>query len=103
YHKGSRSEKIRATALEIRDTLYAGEEYQKFRILIGFESISHDWEKGGKDSTDCDKERKFRDAEALKLADSTNKKTYDKLKERISRYSSIRSNDMATFPYFGKF
>ncbi len=103
YHKGALDKSIRKVALEIRDALYADEEYQKFRILIGFESIFHDWEKGGKESEDFDRERKFRETEALKLAETIDTDSYNEWKERIIRYASIKSNDMATFPYFGKF
>lgn len=103
YHKGALNESIRKIALEIRDALYADEEYRKFRILIGFESIFHDWEKRGKESEDFDREREFRQAEALKLAETVNADSYDEWKDRIIRYASIESNDMATFPYFGKF
>lgn len=103
YHKGALDETIHKVALEIRDALYADEEYQEFRILIGFESIFHDWEKGGKEREDFDRERKFREAEALKLAETIDTDSYNEWKERIIRYASIKSNDMATFPYFGKF
>lgn len=103
YHKGALDETIHKVALEIRDTLYADEEYQKFRILIGFESIFHDWEKGGKESEDFDRENKFRETEASKLAETIDRDSYKEWKERIIRYVCIKSNDMATFPYFGKF
>ena len=103
YHNGALDETIHKVALEIRDALYADEEYQKFRILIGFESIFHDWEKGGKESEEFDQERKFREAKALKLAENIDPDSYNEWKERIIRYASIKSNDMATFPYFGKF
>ena len=102
YHMGAVNETIHKVALEIRDALYADEEYQKFRILIGFESIFHDWEKG-KEPEDFNRERKFRDAEALKLAETINTGSYDEWKDRILRYGNIRSNDMATFPHFGEF
>jgi hypothetical protein len=103
YHKGTLDKTIHNVALEIRDKLYADKEYQKFRILIGFESIFHDWENGEKESDNYDSERKFREAEALKMAETIDTNSYKEWKERISRYASIKSNDMATFPYFGKF
>jgi hypothetical protein len=103
YHTGTLNETIRTVALEIRDALYENEEFQKFRILVGFESIFHDWEKGRKDSEDFDLERTFREAEALKLAETIDIDSYNEWKERIINYASIKSNDTATFPYFGKF
>lgn len=103
YHKGALNKTIKELALEIRDTLYANEEYQKFRILIGFESIFHDWEKDANESIDYDWESKFRETETLNLAESVDTDSYNDWKERITRYASIKSSDMAMFPYFGKF
>lgn len=103
YHKGALDETIHKVALEIRDALYADEEYQKFRILIGFESIFHDWEKGGPVSEDYDRERKFREAGAQNLAKTIDAVSYNEWKERIIRYANIISNDMATFLHFGEF
>ncbi len=103
YHKGTLNEKIREVALSIRDALYDDVEYQKFRILIGFESIFHDWEESGKERDDYERERTYREAEALKFAESVTTETYDEWKTRIISYAGIKSNDLATFPYFGKF
>lgn len=103
HQKGALDETIHKVALEIRDALYADEEYKKFRILIGYESIFHDWGKGGEESLDYDRERTFREAEASKLAETIETESYNEWKERILRYASIISNDMTTFLYFGKF
>lgn len=103
YHKGALNETIHKVALEIRDTLYADEEYQKFRVLIGFERIFHDWENDGEESEHFDRERKFREEEAQKLAKTIDTDSYDEWKDRIIRYASIKTNDVAIFPYFGKF
>jgi hypothetical protein len=103
YHRGTLDPIIHKVALEIRDALYANEEYQMFRILIGFEGIFHDWEKEGKDREDIDREKEFREAEAYKMADTINAYSYNEWKDRIVQYAGIKSNDMATFPYFGKF
>ena len=102
YHKHSLDPTIGKTALEIRDLLAKNNEYQKFRVLIGFESIFHEWEKG-KNLDTIEQEQKLRESEALMLACEINEDTYDEWKERIIRYASIKSNDLATFPYFGKF
>ncbi len=100
HHKGKLDSRIHKICLEIRDQLYANEEYQKFRFLIGFESIFHDWEN---DRNDIEQENKFREEEVLKLAENINTVTYEEWKDRIIQYARIKSNDMATFPYFGKF
>ena len=103
YHKGELDETIRKITLEIRDVLYANEEYEKFRILIGFESIFQDWEKDGNAGEDYNRERKFREKKALNLAETIDSDSYNEWKDRIIRFASIKSNDMATFPYFVKF
>jgi hypothetical protein len=103
YHMGELDQNIGKVAFEIRDLLLKHKEYQIFRILIGFESIFHDWEKGKKDQYDYEKERQFREAEAINYSCSINDSNYDEWKERIIQYASIKSNDMATFPHFGKF
>jgi len=103
YRKGSLDETIHKIALEIRDALYADKEYQKYRILIGFESVFHDWEKEGKEREDFEHERKYRETEALRLAECIDTDTYNEWKNRIISYAGTKSNDMATFPYFGKF
>lgn len=103
YHKGKLDQTIHKLALEIRDAQLANEEYQKFRILIGFESVFHDWERGRKESSDYEGESRLREAEALNLAETIDKDSYDEWKKRIISYAHIKSNDMATFPFFGKF
>lgn len=103
YHMGALDETLHKGILEIRDMLYANDEYQKFRSLIGFESIFHDWEKKDKENDNFNTEKTFRESEALKLAESINTDSYNEWRERILYYANIESNDMATFPYFGKF
>ncbi len=103
YHKGELSADIKRLSLEIRDLLYNNAEYKIFRILIGFESIFHNWEKGGVENRNFEQEEKVRKSEMLKLAEEINDSTYDKWKGRIVQYASIKSSDMATFPYFRKF
>ncbi len=102
YHWKGLDSRIAKITVEIRDMLMSNPEYQKFRILIGFGSIFHDWEKS-KVQDDYEHEKEFREIEGLRLARSINVNNYDEWKRRILNYASIKSNDMATFPYFGKF
>lgn len=103
YHKGKLDNAIRRGLLEIRDNLYADEEYSIFRALIGFESIFHDWEESRDENNEYEQEKEHRESEALKLAEAISAESYEEWKERIIRYASIESNDLATFPYFGQF
>lgn len=102
HQKGGQNETIHKVALEIRDALQADEEYQKFRILIGYESIFHDWEKE-EESTDFERERTIRERESKKLAETIDTDSYHEWKARIIRYASIKSNDMGSFLYLGIF
>jgi hypothetical protein len=93
---------IEKVAFEINEKLKAHSEYQIFRILIGFESIFHDWkEDRAKDSYDI--ERKIREQKATEYASNINKQNYPEWKQRILKYAVIQSMDMATFPYFVRF
>lgn len=103
YHRGKLDRAIRKALLEIRDILYADEEYSVFRILIGFESIFHDWEQSKDENNEYEREKEYRESETLKLAEGINAESYEEWRERIIRYARIESNDLATFPYFGQF
>ncbi len=103
YHRGSLDPEIKRIALEIRDELYSNNEFMIFRILIGFESIFHEWEEGKKPRESYKQEQDYREDQAKQLAESITAENYDQWKERIISYSKIRSNDLAMFPYFGKF
>ncbi|WP_133140236.1 hypothetical protein [Legionella genomosp. 1] len=102
YHLASLSPDIEAAALKIKKKLDGNAEFQIFRVLIGFESIFHDWQgERGKDY--FEEGRKIREDQTIELARSINEQNYEIWKRRIFQYASIRSNDMATFPSFGKF
>ncbi len=94
-------EPIQKVALEIRDLLYANAEYGVFRVLIGFQGIFREWEKY--DDRDFESEQKVREDKAIELAEEVNESTFGVWKNRILDYAQIESNDLATFPYFGKF
>jgi hypothetical protein len=102
-NRGGLNNNVHSKTLEIRDSLYGNEEYQKYRILIGFESIFHDWELDRNVREEIVNEKDYREKETIKLAESINDKNYSDWKERIIKYGSIKSSDYATFPYFIKF
>lgn len=92
---------VRGLCLEIKDSLERHEEYQIFRVLIGFESVFHDWLQSGENN--YQQERKIREEAGAEFARSITESNYIKWQSRILRYASINSNDLATFPYFGRF
>ncbi|KTC65359.1 Uncharacterised protein (plasmid) [Legionella adelaidensis] len=102
YHLGSLSPDIKKTALVVKKKLDDNEEFQIFRVLIGFESIFHDWE-GERKKEHFEQERKIREEKIIELVRDIDDQNYVVWKGRIFQYAAIRSNDMATFPYFGKF
>lgn len=103
YHMGGLDPRIEKVAFEIRDLLLAHDEYKIFRILIGFESIFREWKPTKTDRDEIEGERQYREKHSIELAQSITEENYDAWKKRILHYASIKYNDMATFPYFGKF
>ncbi len=102
YHMGGLSSSIEKAALSVNEKLKENSEFQIFRVLIGFESIFHDWQEE-REKDFCEQDRKIREAKALELAQVINEKNYEEWKSRIISYAAIQSNDMATFPYFIQF
>ncbi|HAU0368272.1 TPA: hypothetical protein JBF73_03570 [Legionella pneumophila] len=102
YHLSGLSDDIRKSAFEVNKKLKMNQEFQIFRFLIGYESIFHDWE-AEKDKDLYKEEQKIREGKIIELAQKINKRNYAQWKKRIFDYASIKSNDMATFPFFGKF
>lgn len=103
YRMGKFDSRIEKLAFEIRDLLLVHDEYKIFRILIGFESVFREWNATPKEQDEFEKERQYREKSAIEFAQSISANNYEEWKKRILDYASIRSNDMATFPYFGKF
>lgn len=98
-------EQIQALALEIKQQIDQNKEYQIFKILIGFEGIFSDWKtkEEDTDTRDFENERKLRNEKSREFAESVTKKDFEVWRGRILEYAKIDSNDLAMFPYFGKF
>ena len=98
-------EHVKDLALEVKYILDNHAEYQIFKILIGFEGIFSEWysDKPEAMHQDYNYEKALREQKAQEFAASITEDNYQTWKERILRYASIRSDDLATFPYFGKF
>ena len=103
YHRGN-NEDVHKAALAIRDSLDSNNEYWVFKILVGFEGVFEDWEEPKKKGAeDFERIRELRISEANKFVSDINEETYDVWKDRILSYAKIESEDLATFPNFGKF
>lgn len=96
-------QQVKAAALEVKAILDRDAEYQIFKILIGFQGVFSEW--GEKETTrdEYDHEKALREQKASEFATAITEENYAEWKARILNYASIKSNDMATFPYFGKF
>jgi hypothetical protein len=94
---GALGESIRA----FRAALDADEDFQVYKILVGFESVfppawddpSFEWEA----------EEHYRTEAHVPLIKSIVPETYDVWQSRLSRCASTKSRDLATFPPFHEF
>ena len=94
-------EQVQKLALSFRDLVNADDDFVKFKVLVGFESVySPAW---------VDKSFAYRESEAYRAAEvdrlvaSVDKASAAKWFDRVARYARTESDDDATFPVFGKF
>jgi hypothetical protein len=97
------SDEAKSAALEIRDALAQDEEYQIFKVLIGYEGVFSEWSEGNTKRDEFDHEKEVREQRTEQFATSITPENYNVWRTRIVDYAAIKSNDMATFPYFGRF
>lgn len=110
-HHNRDNEAIRKAALEIKDLIDQKQEYQIFKVLIGYEGVFGEWRARSKTQEDEEKvwESDYRRKEEIRnermktFAESINGKNFTEWEERILRYSKIESEDLATFPFFARF
>ena len=96
-------EPVKTVALEIREALDSNNEYQIFKVLIGFEGIFHDWERPEDDTPSYRDIDKYRTEKANEFSAGITNANFPEWRERILKYSQIKSNDLATFPIFSQF
>jgi len=98
------AEKAKAviTAIErFRDRANARDEFVRFKTLVGYQSVFPlQWEG---DAMDIQGTAAYRAERVTEYVASVSADTADAWYERIRRYASVKSNDMATFPSFGEF
>jgi hypothetical protein len=97
----------REAALRVKERLEEDEEYQVFKVLIGFNGIFMPWRGEEKKEDDVqsavDLAQQRRDARLEELLRDVSPETYPQWQKRILEWVKIDSKDMATFPYFGNF
>lgn len=102
---------ISTEALAVKALIDEKQEYQIFKVLIGFEGVFKPWRTLSQDAAEEDKkwENEYRQIEEIrnsKVEEFSGAVTKDNFEEwvcRILAYAKIESNDMATFPFFARF
>lgn len=95
------SKKLVKSALSFRRKLNSNKEFIIFKTLVGFESVfdpsweNSDWKIKG--------ESEYRDAEVAKYVKRINQRSKEFWEKIIVLCGRVESNDLATFPYYGKF
>lgn len=84
-----------------RDAINASGEYQKYKVLVGFQSVfPQSWED---ENFDFRGEEEFRRAEADRYLSEIEPENEEQWFLFLERCASTRSDDGATFAYFGPF
>ena len=102
YHR-TKSKKVKAAALKIKSVLDANNEFQIFKTLIGFEGVFYDWDGPATQLERHSEVQDLRESRAKFFVDQIKSNNFKAWESRIKKFASIESNDMATFPIFGKF
>jgi ppGpp synthetase/RelA/SpoT-type nucleotidyltranferase len=90
-----------AAILKFRDTINADNRVVRYKVLVGFESVypGH-WTNTEFDYTRADE---YRRGEADRYLDEINAENEKEWFDLITRCAETKSNDLATFPVFGRF
>src|SRR5262249_39769103 len=84
-----------------RNQVNARDEFVRFKTLVGYQSVFPlQWTS---DATDLRGAAACRAERITEYVASVTSDTAEERYERIRRYASVKSNDMATFPSFGEF
>jgi hypothetical protein len=92
---------LRASILKFRDAVNTNQDFIRYKILVGFESVypGH-WDDEGFDFHAADT---YRRAEVARYLSEINEGTEAEWFRVIERCAQTQSNDLATFPLFGEF
>jgi ppGpp synthetase/RelA/SpoT-type nucleotidyltranferase len=87
--------------LIFRDTVNANEQYVRYKTLVGYESVfPWQWDEN---AFDYKRTETYRDQRIEEYVDAIRTENEDEWYDLIERCAATKSNDMATFPTFGKF
>lgn len=90
-----------AASVKFRDAINVDDRFVKYKVLVGFESVypGH-WTE---EEFDYDGADKYRHEEADRYIDEINATNEKDWFDLIMRCAETKSNDLATFPVFGRF
>jgi len=94
---------VKTAALEIRDLLANHTEYNIYKNLVGFEGVFEDWEESLTKEFGYMEIQEHRLARAKEYADTINAENWFEWRDRILKFSTTESDDLATFPNFYEF
>src|SRR5258706_13678035 len=94
----SASSEVESVALEIRDALAEHDEYQIYKLLIGFEGIFGKWEELKHSESAWDYSDTHRYAAATRFVKEINNTNLAQWRDRIVEVSKNQSDDLAAFP-----
>lgn len=90
-----------AAIFKFRDTINADNQFVRYKVLVGFESVySGHWTEKEFDYKGANE---YRRGEANRYIDEINVVNENDWFDLISRCAETKSNDLATFPVFGNF
>jgi ppGpp synthetase/RelA/SpoT-type nucleotidyltranferase len=92
---------LKTAIFKFRDTINADEKFVRYKVLVGFESVypEHWLNK----EYDYQKADDYRNKEAELYIDEINAATEGDWFSLVAHCAETKSNDLATFPVFGKF
>ena len=92
---------VMAAVERFRDRVNARDEFVRFKTLVGFQSVFPlQW---NSEAVDIRGAAAYRAERITEYVASVTSNTAEEWYERIRRYASVKSNDMAVFPSFGEF
>ncbi len=92
---------VKAAALAFRDIVNADADFVVYKVLVGYDCVYPPaWED---DKFQHAQAEAYRSQEVVMLLESVDAASADAWYDRLSRYASTDSSDLATFPVFGKF
>lgn len=102
YRRAPRDD-VKSAALEIRDHLANHDEYNIYKTLIGFDGVFEEWEESRTKNTGYTEIQKYRSERAKEYVDTINAENWFEWRDRILKFSTTESDDLATFPSFFEF